>query len=131
MDELDLGIMKMLKADSRASFVEIAKKFGITEGAVRLRVKKLVGEKAIRKFTIETAEGTMAVVMVSTSRSIPTSKVSGAIKGLGIDRVYEVSGSYDIICFIEAESIGNLNSTIERIRSIQGVEDTQTSMVLK
>jgi DNA-binding Lrp family transcriptional regulator len=131
MDELDERILLVLKKDSRTPFVKIAKQFGLTEGAVRARVKKLTSSKMIERFTIDTRESTRAVVMVATARAIPTLKVSRAIKAMGIDRVYEVSGNYDIVCFVEARNVNELNNIIERIRALDGVADTSTSMVLK
>jgi DNA-binding Lrp family transcriptional regulator len=131
MDALDERIIAILRKDGRTPFVKIGKHLGMTEGAVRARVKKLTKERVIERFTVEVKDSTRAVVLVATAQAIPTSKISQMIKEIGADRVYEVSGNYDIICFVQAKSIDELNSTIERIRAIDGVVDTSTSMVLK
>jgi DNA-binding Lrp family transcriptional regulator len=98
---------------------------------VRARVKKLVEEKVIERFTVEVKDSTRAIVLVATAQSVPTDRISNAIRDIGADRVYEISGNYDIICFVRAKSIDELNSVIERIRAVDGVVDTSTSMVLK
>ncbi len=131
MDEIDDKIVALLKKDGRLPFVDIAKKLDLTEGAVRARVKKLIDSKAIERFTVDVKNDTKAVVMVGTSQAIPTSKVAQAIRELGVSHVYEVSGNFDIICFIQANSTADLNGIIEKIRAIKGVIDTSTSMVLK
>ncbi len=131
MDETDANILHILKGDGRASFVDIAKEIGLTEGAVRSRVAKLLKEGSIKRFTVETREDVKAVVMVATSRAVSTTKVADAIKKLGIDMTYEISGNFDIICFVESNSIEEVNNTVERIRSTPGVTDTSTSLVLK
>ncbi len=131
MDNTDQVILSKLRSDGRKSFIEIGREVGLTEGAVRARIGKMVRNGTIKKFTVETKDDVRAIVMVATSRSVSTSTVSDAIKGLGVDRVYEISGNFDIICFMESGSIDEVNSTVEQIRSINGVADTSTSMVLK
>lgn len=132
MDEIDSRIISLLKSDGRISFVDIAKEIGLTEGAVRARVSKLTKSGVIRRFTVDTKDDVKALVMVATSRSISTTKVADAIKKkLGIDKTYEISGNFDILCLVESSSIEDVNNTVEKIRAIDGVTDTSTSMVLK
>jgi Lrp/AsnC family transcriptional regulator for asnA, asnC and gidA len=131
MDSIDAEIIKSLKKNSRTSFVGIGKKLGITEGAVRQRVGKLTKAGIIKHFTIETTSDVRAIIFVGTSNHIPTSKIAEEIKKLGIDKIYEVSGNFDIICFAEGESLAEINSVVEAIRKLDGVLDTTTTMVLK
>ena len=42
MDEIDQQIIDILKHDGRASFVDIAKKTKLSEGAVRKRISALL-----------------------------------------------------------------------------------------
>ncbi len=49
----DEELLKLLEENARASFVELARELGVTEGAVRKRIKKLVELGVIRKFTVE------------------------------------------------------------------------------
>ena len=53
MDVIDLKILEELKANSRISFNTISQKIGKTEATVRRRVKKLMDDGIIKKFTIE------------------------------------------------------------------------------
>ncbi len=131
MDELDNHILRILKADSRTPFVDIAKEIGLTEGAVRARVAKLSKSGAIKRFTVETKDDVKAIMLIATSRSVSTTTVADSIRKLGIDRTYEISGNFDIVCFLESGSIEDVNSIVERIRAISGVTDTSTSLVLK
>lgn len=131
-DQTDSRIIQLLKSNGRIPFVDIAKDIGLTEGAVRARIHKLKKSGIIRRFTVDTKEDVKAVVMVATSRSISTTTIADAIKKrLGIDKTYEISGNFDIICLVESSSIEEVNSAVERIRAIDGVTDTSTSMVLK
>ncbi len=46
-------LLKILRENSRTSLVKIAEKLGVTETAVRKRIKKLEKEGVIRRYTIE------------------------------------------------------------------------------
>ena len=52
-DNTDQKIIEYLKEDSRESFVDIGKKLKLSESAVRRRVKNLVTNGTIKKFTLE------------------------------------------------------------------------------
>ena len=130
MDGLDNEIVGMLKKNSRMPFVDVAKKLGISEGTVRARVKKLTASKELR-FTIEGNGEVRAIILLSTATGAPTTKVANAIKALGVRTVYEVSGQFDLVCLIEAPEISTINDTIEDIRRINDVADTNSLIVLK
>ncbi len=130
MDSTDEKIVHMLKENSRAPFVEIAKKLGVSEGTIRARVKKLTKNGEL-KFTIEDEKELKAVVLIATSTGAPTTKVANAIRDLGISGVYEVSGQFDIVCFVSSHEMIKINNAIEKIRHVNDVADTNTLMVLK
>ncbi|MCD6557512.1 MAG: Lrp/AsnC family transcriptional regulator [Candidatus Aenigmarchaeota archaeon] len=50
----NLKILELLKRNSRMSFVEMAKKLGVSETAVRKKIKRLESDGVIKKYTIET-----------------------------------------------------------------------------
>ncbi len=130
MDKLDEQILNILKINSRITFVEIANRLNISEGAVRFRIKKMVDTDFLR-FTIDYKREIKAIVMIKVAVKTPTTKIANLIKNFGINSVYEVSGKQDIICFIESNEIKNINSTVERIRKIPDIIDTDTFLVLK
>jgi len=48
LDELDERIIERLGHDARVSNREIGREFGLTEGTIRARVKRLLDNKVIR-----------------------------------------------------------------------------------
>jgi Lrp/AsnC family transcriptional regulator for asnA, asnC and gidA len=48
IDDLDMKIIERLGTDARVSNREIAREFGLTEGTIRARIKRLLAEKVIR-----------------------------------------------------------------------------------
>ncbi|MEO2220915.1 MAG: Lrp/AsnC family transcriptional regulator [Nitrosopumilus sp.] len=133
-DKIDERIIGYLKEDSRESFVDIGKKLKLSESAVRRRVKNLVDSKTINKFTIELGEDnvTSAIVLVSVDSATDTSRVSLKLAKLdGVKTVYEITGQYDITTIMSATSIAEINNSIDALRKITGVVDTNTVIILK
>ncbi|HJM01124.1 MAG TPA: HTH-type transcriptional regulator LysM [Nitrosopumilus sp.] len=133
-DKVDEKIIEYLKEDSRESFVDIGKKLKLSESAVRRRVKNLVDSNTISKFTIEIGEEnvTSAIVLVSVDSATDTSKVSLKLAKLkGVKTVYEITGQYDITTIMSGSSIAEINNSIDALRKISGVVDTNTVIILR
>lgn len=134
LDKIDEKIINILKTDSRKAFVEIAQEVGLSESAVRRRVKNLVDSGTIKKFTIEmgVSNKTSAITLISVSPSTDTSKVSEKLKSLkGVDVVYEITGQYDIVAIVSAPTITEINKCIDDVRRIEGIDDTNTVIILR
>jgi DNA-binding Lrp family transcriptional regulator len=134
MDEIDKEIIRILKRDGRATYNEVGKKVGLSEGAVRKRIKDLVSSGIIKKFTLKLAlsEGAEAIALVSVKPSIPTSEISGELLKIpNVETVYEVTGEYDIAIMISAMNIAEVNECIEKIRKIDGIIKTNTMIILR
>jgi len=134
VDDIDERIMELLEEDARMTYVEIGKMVGLSEGAVRNRIQSLTSTGVIKRFTIEksTSHGVSAVTMLAVDPSTPTYKVSKSVSMLeGVERVYEVTGEYDILLISSSVNIDGINQCIEEIRKINGVEKTNTIIVLR
>ena len=133
-DKVDEKIIEYLRNNSRESFVDIGKKLKLSESAVRRRVKNLVDGGTIKRFTLELGEEnvTSAIVLVSVDSATDTSKVSLKLAKLeGVKTVYEITGQYDITTIISASNISEINSSIDALRKIPGVIDTNTVIILR
>ncbi|MEM3941333.1 MAG: Lrp/AsnC ligand binding domain-containing protein, partial [Candidatus Bathyarchaeia archaeon] len=77
-------------------------------------------------------EEAKALSLISVSPSVPTSKISAILRETpNIEKVYEITGEYDIAVIISATGISEVNECVERIRKIDGVINTNTMIVLK
>ncbi|HVC26754.1 MAG TPA: Lrp/AsnC family transcriptional regulator [Nitrososphaerales archaeon] len=135
MDKTDEQILHVLRQDSRAAFVDIAAKVGLSEAAVRRRVSNLVKDGTIRRFTIDVDEpqtATSAVTYVSVIPSAPTADVSKKLRSVkGVETIYETTGPFDIAAIIKGESIAEVNKSVEEIRRLDGVLKTETTIILR
>jgi DNA-binding Lrp family transcriptional regulator len=134
MDETDKKIIKILKDDSRTGYVEIGNQIGLSEGAVRKRIKTLTDDCTIRKFTIKigVAEGAEAIILLTVNPSYPTQEVTKRIQSIpNVETIYEVTGEYDIVAVINGINVVEVNECIEKIRRVEGIMKTNTMIVLR
>jgi Lrp/AsnC family transcriptional regulator, regulator for asnA, asnC and gidA len=134
MDTVDKEIIKILKNDGRAGYIAIGKQIGLSEGAVRKRIKTLTDAGVIRKFTVKigVAEGAEAIALLSVNPSLPTQEVSKRIQTIpNVETTYEVTGEYDIVAVIGGMNVVEVNECIEKIRRVEGITKTNTMIVLR
>jgi Lrp/AsnC family transcriptional regulator, regulator for asnA, asnC and gidA len=133
-NEFDQRILEILRMDSRKSFVDIGKELGLSESAIRRRIKNLIDNRAISKFTIEenSSKKTSAITLLSVSSTTDTNSVASKLQNIdGVKIIYEITGQYDVAVIISADSINEINSSIDEIRRIQGVSNTDTVIILR
>ena len=76
--------------------------------------------------------GVSAFVLIDVSGDHTKSAYKTITRIEGAQKIYAVTGPYDLIVQIEAESIEQLNEVVlSRIRSVDGVIKTSTAIVLK
>ena len=131
MDTMDEEILAILKKDARESYVNIANRLNTSEGTIRGRVKKLVEQGIITRFTIRTkGKNVKALIAVQMDINAENPKWNKIVEINGVELVYEVSGENDLIAMVDVMSTENLNDIIEEIRSL-GVKSTRTMLILK
>ncbi len=134
MDGTDKEIIAILRNDARAGYGEIGTKVGLSEGAVRKRIKTLADQGIIKKFTVKInlAEGAQAITLLTANPAHPTQEVSKKIQAIpNVETTYEVSGEYDIVAVISGMNMTEVNECIEKIRLVEGIVKTNTMIVLR
>jgi len=129
VDEIDIKVLEILKRNARSKYVKVADAVGLTEGAVRRRIKELTKQGVIKRFTIETTVELEGIVLVKTEPT-RTKEATVAIRKIA-NRVFETSGDYDIAALIQAYTIDELNHKIDEIRHLPAVLSTNTLIKLK
>jgi len=128
MDEIDVKILGILKRNARTKYVKIAEAVGLTEGAVRRRIKELIKQGVIKRFTIETTVELEGIVLVKTEPT-RTREATKEIRRIA-ERVFETSGDYDIAALIQAQTMAELNQEIDEIRRLSDILTTNTLVKL-
>lgn len=136
VDTLDQQIVACLVADARSSYSEIGAQVRLSAPAVKRRVDKLLAAGVVRGFTalVDPAAfgwGTEAFVEVHCSGNVAPARIRTELQRLPqVVAAYTVSGAADAIVHLRAADIAGLETALERLRSLDVVENTVSTVVL-
>ena len=135
LDEIDRRILRHLIRDARQPVTSLASVLGLKETTVRRRIKRLVENGVIRRFTIALdyakAGNPITVLMGVNVGSMPGPKVAEALRGINnIVEIYTVTGEFDLILKIICRDIPCFEEIIEKIRDQAFIEKTRSFVVL-
>ncbi len=134
MDVIDQKILEILKEDSRKSFNDISKSVGKTEATVRRRVKRLVDEGVITKFTIQYELSSRPKTNATVKIEPDFKEIKKIIQELRtieeITHIWRLSGDCGLLVKIEIPSIEDFNPLIEdKISQIGGIKIVETCFI--
>nr|WP_321985800.1 Lrp/AsnC family transcriptional regulator [uncultured Lichenicoccus sp.] len=137
MDATDRSLLALLAADARLPTAALARRVGLSRTTVQSRIERLEAAGIILGYTTRIGSGqdggetaTRAHVMIAVAPKQAAS-VEAALRRLDAVRaLHAVSGGYDLIAMVETVSITEINRLIDRIGSIDGVERTNSTMIL-
>ncbi|MDQ4009645.1 MAG: Lrp/AsnC family transcriptional regulator [Actinomycetota bacterium] len=136
MDPLDRQIVAQLLADARSSYSKIGNIVGLSAPAVKRRVDKLLDTGVLRGFTAVVDPGalgwgTEAFVEVRCRGNVSPSQIRAGLEPLPeVVAAYTVSGAADAIVHLRAGGIGHLETALERLRAVEFVDRTVSTVVL-
>jgi Lrp/AsnC family transcriptional regulator for asnA, asnC and gidA len=134
MDVIDLKILEELKTDGRMSYNEISNRIGKTEATVRRRVKSLIEEGVIKRFTIDYEMDSKPKVS-ATIKIEPDFKdikrILTELKSIGeISVIWRLSGDCGLLMKVDIPSIEEFNPLIEdKISQVQGIKIVETCFI--
>jgi len=137
LDERDMVIIEMLTKDARTPFTEIAKVLGISETAVRKRVRALEEAGVIKQYTIVIDPSKLGYNLVSLTGidTLPEKifEVASKLKEFDFVRnVYLTSGDHMIMAEIWAKDGNDLSDIISnKIGKIDGVIKVCPAIILE
>jgi len=137
LDERDRVIIEMLTKDARTPFTEIAKVLGISETAVRKRVKALEEAGVIKQYTVVIDPSKLGYNLVSLTGvdTLPERifEVANKLKEFDfVRRVYLTSGDHMIMTEVWAKNGEDLSDIISnKIGKIDGVTKVCPAIILE
>ena len=136
LDDIDFGILNALQDNCRTSLAEIGEQVGLSAPSVMQRVKKLEDSGVIRGYhAILDAKRLGMDVTAFIGVSINHPKLIDQFEE-EIDRVegvlecHHVTGAYTLLLKAKTRDTSTLEALISRVRSLPGVERTETMIVL-
>jgi len=136
MDNLDHGIISLLRKNARAGYGDIGEVVGLSASAVKRRVDRLLADGVIRGFTVQVdpaVEG-MAVeayVELFCRGTVAPDELKRILAGVPeIVDAGTVTGSADAIVHLRSRDIPSLEDALERVRIAPNVDHTRSAIVL-
>lgn len=136
MDSLDQQIVARLVANARSSYADIGSVVGLSAPAVKRRVDRLLEAGVLRGFTAVVDPGalgwgTEAFIEVHCSGNVSPARIRAGLASLPeVVAAYTVSGAADAIVHLRATGIAHLEATLERLRAVDFVARTVSTVVL-
>src|SRR5467141_2518466 len=135
LDDLDLRILRLLNADARKSFRDIAKEASASISTVSNRIRKLEEDGVIRGYVPVLDEphlgfDVLAVGGVKIHKGKLLEVQRRIAKDDRVTHVYDVTGEWDSIVVVRLKNTRELDAFIKRLGSMDYVENTYTQVVL-
>ena len=135
MDDLDERLLAALVADGRASVSGLAADLGVTRATVRARMARLVESGEIQGFQAvlrrDLAEAPVRGVMLIEVEGVGAPRIGRTLLGRReVVAVHSTHGRWDLVAELGAETLEALDGTLNRIRRIEGVSRSETSLYL-
>jgi Lrp/AsnC family transcriptional regulator for asnA, asnC and gidA len=137
LDEIDRGILRELRANSRKPFAKIGTKLGLTEGAIRRRVRRLVKNRVIERFTVSLNQQLTGVRLLARVGvdARPSDLKRLAVELTKFDEVYFVAlatGAHDLLVDVLADDMESLKKfLLEKLGKAESVEGSDINIVLE
>ncbi len=135
MDAIDHQILAELSADARIALVALAARVHLSRNAVKQRIERMERDGVIAGYSLVrgAAAGRRITAIVMVYR---TDRMRGANVVTELTRIPEVtrcdilSGEFDLLVTVTAESMDRVGEIWEQIAALPGVANTVTSVSL-
>nr|WP_110883910.1 Lrp/AsnC family transcriptional regulator [Mycolicibacterium wolinskyi] len=136
VDTLDARILKALNADPRATVIALADKTQLSRNTVQVRINKLEQLGVLRSFERRIDPATLGYPLTAFILTRVTQRKLAAI-AQALEQVPEVievqglAGATDLLIHVVAREADDLYRVAGQILDIDGVEQTNTSLVMR
>lgn len=136
LNKEDEKLLALLQRDGRASISDLARALSLSRATVQSRLQKLQDNGVIKGFTLELGESYLAnLVAAHVSIKVKqklTAKTNSELRQMPqISALYAISGEYDLIAIVQAQSTEQLSHLLDDIGNLDGVERTTSSVILE
>ena len=130
-------ILSELSNDASISVPKLAKKINTNSSVVYSRIKRLLKQKLIRRFTIDVNDKELGYTVKSvTGINMDSKKRDLIIEELfkidGVREISEVTGRFDIMVTMYAKSLNDMHKVVsDKIGKIEGIIGSESFIEMK
>jgi len=135
MDNTDRQLLTLLRKNARMPVVNLAKELKVSRATVQNRINKLERQGIILGYTLKLKQkAEKEVVKVMMSILVEAKDEEHVLHDLQafpeILSVYHTNGHWDLIAEIQAENLSLLGALLGKIRSVEGIVQTEANLLL-
>lgn len=134
LDDLDRKLLSALRIDAREPVAALARRLNVSRGTVTQRIERLQQSGVILGFTTrvrEDAGGDVRAVSFIELEGRATERAIASLRGLPeIVSLHTTNGGWDLVAEIRTTSLSEFDRVLGRIRSVDGVVNSETSLLL-
>jgi Lrp/AsnC family leucine-responsive transcriptional regulator len=136
LDETDLEIIELLRADARRTLADVAERVSLSAPAVKRRVDRLERERVITGYTVQVDHALLgrplqAFTELRFAGNLPVDQIAGIAAGIPeVQTIFTTAGDPDALAWIRVRDVEDLKRVIDALRRSGRVTGTKTLMVL-
>lgn len=136
MIKSDETLIAALRADARASISDLALELGLSRTTLRARLARLEESGEIVGFTVITRSDVVADpvrgLMMIEIEGRGADRITRSLMGMTqLRAVHSTNGRWDVIVEIGTKTLEEFDEVLARIRKLDGVVASETSLLLK
>lgn len=135
MDTVDRRLLALLRANARSSIAALAKALGVARGTVQNRMSRLERDGTIVGYSVrlrpQVEEHNIRALMTIAVEGNRVDAVIAALRGdPAVGALHSTNGRWDIVAELRADSLASFDQVLGRIRQLDGISSTETSLLL-
>jgi len=135
MDKTDERLVAALRHNARASLSDLALGLNMSRTTVRTRMERLVARGDILGFSVVMKEDVLRDpvrgLMMIGIEGRGTERVMRQLQGMSeVRAIHATNGRWDVIVELGTETLEKLDQALSRIRRLDGVTTSETSLLL-
>jgi len=135
MDDIDNRLVAALRHNARASLSTLAGRVGVTRATIRTRLEKLEARGDIIGYSVVTkadmAGQPVRALMMLGIEGRGTERIVARLQGLTeVEAVHTTNGKWDLVVEVGTETLIELDRVLALIRRFDGVQNSETSILL-
>jgi len=137
VDKIDQKILSELSKDSSISIPKLAEKINANSSVVYSRIKRLLKNKLIERFTIKVDDkrlgyGVKSLTGINMDSKQRDNIIQELLKIPGVREVAEVTGRFDILVTMYAENLNEMYRIVsDNIGKIDGIIGSESFIEMK
>ncbi|HYM43918.1 MAG TPA: Lrp/AsnC family transcriptional regulator [Steroidobacteraceae bacterium] len=135
MDDLDRQLVALLRNDARASVASLAKALQVARGTVQNRMARLAADGTIVGYTVRLKPDVEEQrIRAFTTLAVEGNRLEAVIRSLrgepAVASLHSTNGRWDIVAELRTDTLEAFDRVLARIRLIEGISQSETSLLL-